>query len=894
MASFPRPFVPPILKEAAELKIDELNRSKEAFKNRYYGNPSIPAAGNNPLERVMALLEEMKKQDSHLEDDLDLSAMTRFIEQAKNDRSISELKILRFERQLLDKISVESNRLDVSSFHAELLREAIESENDSELMTVKLEKTALEDEFEMVEGELETAFESFEKHAFTAKETDADKLEQYLENLFEKDAGKKALRRIRNAMGQYGENFIDGFEELDEDDLEWCIKDIIQDSLISEDKKKTLQEYLQSPIAFRELKSTLLMKIRSARQWNWQDATKGLPITTRKDPEGKYRIVVNEGIVDTLLLRCIALGWSIKLRAVLTELIADTSVWIREQCVPVDELERREYYLFPPRPPKKKGNTRIWPYWRVIDNERFLNYKSDIFLSRLPRYEGVVPYVPSLQETQADLMKYLAAELRIREAFDGKAHMLAGNFHSFASSLPHKTILTLLKFVGVPELWIDFFTRFLAAPLNMGPVLRSTPDQVLTRKCGVPTTHGMDILFGELALFFLDFAIHKETKSYLYRLHNNWHFVGNTEQCATASRIVHEFGEHLGLAEAHSFQPSRTSIGFVNFLAGPGKPVSFVIDYNSVEAYAVKAKKQLAACASVIDWIRTWNLTVGNYASHLFGPLINAFGKDHLEAVIKAYNRIHEIIFEGSNLTNHLRRLTAERIRISLLDPPSSFEALLYLPTAYGGLGVQNPYITLNLAKPIMEDPASDMKIYLTHEKSFYDLAKSIFDSMTPEARERKLEGIFEDDKARQESVFTSRSVHEFMTFAEFTAYRGALEYPLLQEYPPYRPFHPRTTPPNMSSEYLNLLQERIEYVPHPRKVYKNVNKLAGPDMKMWNKLSGEERWVVQLYFEECVERYGGLEIWNREMAPVEVLKVVRGEEDDYEDDMSVSDITES
>ena len=50
------------------------------------------------------------------------------------------------------------------------------------------------------------------------------------------------------------------------------------------------------------------------------------------------------------------------------------------------------------------------------------------------------------------------------------------------------------------------------------------------------------------------------------------------------------------------------------------------------------------------------------------------------------------------------------------------------------------------------------------------------------------------------------------------------------------------------------------------------------------------------MYEDECFERYGGMEIWCGEAVPLEVFRLVRGEEDDGDDgddEGSVSDVTE-
>ena len=79
------------------------------------------------------------------------------------------------------------------------------------------------------------------------------------------------------------------------------------------------------------------------------------------------------------------------------------------------------------------------------------------------------------------------------------------------------------------------------------------------------------------------------------------------------------------------------------------------------------------------------------------------------------------------------------------------------------------------------------------------------------------------------------------------------------------------------------LLSEPIEHIVSDDIVGDHVAKCAGTGrMKRWWVMSGEERWVVQMWGEECVERYGGLKVWVESHVPVELVRVVRG--DDGED----------
>lgn len=56
-------------------------------------------------------------------------------------------------------------------------------------------------------------------------------------------------------------------------------------------------------------------------------------------------------------------------------------------------------------------------------------------------------------------------------------------------------------------------------------------------------------------------------------------------------------------------------------------------------------------------------------------------------------------------------------------------------------------------------------------------------------------------------------------------------------------------------------------------------------DLKDWYRVSQLEKWTLQLYSEECFERYGGLEIWWVEGMPVEVYNSLRGHMSDDDDD---------
>lgn len=937
MTSCPPINATPLLREAAELKFEEFSRVKQAFAQRYHLDGERPTDGS-PLKRVTTLLEKIKKVDPYLELDDDLLVMARYVEQAKDDRSVSESKLLKYEDQLWNKLRRHLNRLEVSSLHMDLMREAMDPATSSPSLGSKLEKMTADDDFEVVESELEEVLEEFEKDTLTVKDIDVEAIEEYLASLFDTSDRKRALERLREDIKLYGNEMIERCGDLDQDFLMWCIMDLLKNDLISEEKRKILESYAQSPIIVRELVTTLNFK--SVRHWNWKNFNQGLPVAARKNAEGQYCITVEEEILDMLFLHTTAISWAMKLKELLKN-FARSNGLVGNQHLTLEELDKREFFLLgprrpivnlpqyypPPAPPvpfhydspapfnvpRRKQKKRLYPvppppvvipqpspppppppsFFTSMNDERYRVYMRDFFMSRLPTKIGSTPSVPRPADTEANLIKSLAIDAKLRDAFDGKAHIASMRFDNLAPSLPHKTILAVLKFLGVPETFLEFFTRFLEAKLNFGPAVHGAPDRIVQRTRGTPAGHGMSLFFTETVLFFVELAVNSKTGSLLYRMGDRCHFVGTQSQRHGAVDAICRFVSVMGLKLDEKLATDELSIGFLTLKSHGAQPVSYAsfdIMTSKVEAYAHHMKKRLATCRTVLEWIRTWNGYVGEYAANLFGPLVGVFGPAHIQAVKQAYNRMYDIIFEGSTLTNHVKNLLTSHLDCDLGNPAFALEAIIYLPQAYGGLGVKNPFIALNLAHNLKDDPDEVIRAYLKSEDAYYTCAAERYAAMKPHAREKMLNSVFNDDKDLIDAALgPDRDLSVFPTKDEITADRERAPYVHLPlKYPDCK----RAPTPLLATVYENLSREFSDRIFASEKVSVEISHLSrNGNMKAWYRLSGEDRWVLQMYADECFERYDTLEIWHAESVPVEILKALRGhifdDDDDDDDDAS-------
>lgn len=935
----------PLLREAAELKIAEFDQWKSDFDTRYgIGNPQSNDVALR--ERVDNLVRVIKLFDSHLEHDEDLTIIACHVEQAETDTCLSNDKLRKFEEQLLDKLHKQRNRYEATSFHLDLMKEAMDASQASMASSsAKSESTDSEDGFDIIDNGLEELLEKFEGETFIGKDVDAEALEEYLATLMgAKDSC--ALNTLRNGMRRYGEDILDGDVEIDEEDLQWCIVDLLKNDLINSERREVLQGYIQNSVALKELLSILNM--RSIRHWNWNNADKGLPVTTRQDSEGRIHITVEEDLVDMLFLHCNAIGWAQKLKDCMEDFMRSNPV-VDRQRLSHDEQRKRDFFLemmplepltdeegyppapLPPPPPppmchlrgvyvlpvrplkkKKQGNKYpkvlppppplppqiitlppppppslppLPPYfhlppmpmfsYEVLDEKRRRTYLHDFFMARLPSQDGCRPKITAFEKVQANLIRTLAAEMKIRDAFGGQCSCLAMEVQSLASTLQHQTVLVILKFLGIPETFLDFFARFLAAELNLGPSVRGTPDRILARACGVPGQHGMELLFTEAVMFFAELAVEKKTGAHLYRIEDKCYFVGTEKQRQECEQELSRFSNHTKI------DFNDVSTGFEQFDIGCLELTANTvgINHSMVEDYAHRAKKQLSAQTAVYDWVTVWNKTIGTYGAHLFGPLIQLFGKSHLEAVKTAYQQIFDIVFEGSNLTEHLGHLLRTRSDFARTCPPLALEAMMYLPQAFGGLGVKNPFITLSLAREMSAGPNALIQEYLDVESTYYNAALRNWSNVEPAHISKKLSSIFQNNnEAIAAALGTDCAVGTFFSKEDLTKHREHTLFPCIPPtlLHPAPASHAPTPIPYLVGLYQALLTEPVDEILASERVIDNVREFS--TSKRWNQLRPEDKWVLQMYGDDCFERYGTLEMWCEKYIPRYCMTIVRGD----------------
>ncbi|CAN9203983.1 unnamed protein product [Alternaria alternata] len=924
--------ITPTIRQAVELRLEELEHTKQSFEQRYVldakqsGEPSV-------VRRIERLLEEIENLDPKFDkEDGNWTSETtkRCIEQARDDGIITENKLLKLEKGLLDKLIRFRNRMEVSCLHSRLMKEALDTETTT--TATKLGDMALEDDFEVIDDDRKDALKYFESSCSRQMNVHSSSIDEYLWGLFTGE--EDYVHAIRYGMQAYGSDLSNGNIEVDQKTLIWIITDLIRSERISQERKETLINYLQSPDALLEV--TAILNMRGYREWNYKNAEVGLPVDTRKTIHGQHYVHVEVEIIDMLFLHCCAFRWATKLNECLRDYVDKSKAF---QVAPLTraDADRRSFFFDntslmppppfgytgfpcppPPPPEPKKGCRRrktkprtmrlapsIVPAPHVIqvppppppdtltdvESVRRDDYQKHFFMSRLPKHDGDVPKMTSSKDIQARLIKTLAVECNIRKAFDDKVNALTVKFDSLASTLPHCAIITVLRFLGVPEVFLSLFNRALKPKLSIESSTHEAATTI-TPERGLSFGYSMEIFFSEAVLFFLDLAIRKATRSYMYRVHDHCYFVGTQVQTNHAEEAIVRFSQVMGMKFRSFSSGDELSVGFltINLRTTSPHDTSIIvgIDDSEVALYAANAKLRLKSCSTVLEWVREWNDTVGTYAAHLFGPLANVFNEEHREMIKETYRRIHSIVLDGSDLTRCVAKVLKPSVSCKLEHGLPDLEPIIYLPQAYGGLGVKNPFVTIAFASNANESAAVKIRDYLNIEAAYYTKASERYSNQMPFLNQQKIVTVFDNDLSRMiealgSEIKTDVSIHSlpFMAKAEMMKHRERAKFPC-----DFTNWSEPVKTPDLVQLYRDLLDEPVNDIEDIEMVEQEINRLSlTEDLKPWDELSQEDRWVLQLYNEECFERYGSLDIWWAKGIPVVVYSDLRGHLLDDDDD---------
>lgn len=864
------PYLSRTLQSLTRSKIHELEKQRETYETRKAETLATASKCPTLRERVAQLLVGTKKLSQGAESDNEIANIEHWVDQARFDSTIPSEKLKGFETHLRDRLDAYSRKLNLADLYSRLLTEWMNPPSKNEDAT---NHPSEDEDFEIVDERqkerLKQLCDQFEDMVFNPCETSSDEIISFLQALFTGENGLKSLESLRSKVSAESQAIWDQKDPFTVESLSRCIRGIRTEEIVSEQKQQTLKHFLDNKVVLNEIADVLNMRYADLRNWDWHADSEGVPVLPRQQLNGKYRIWMDDDVLETIFVEHICMRLCKMLKDILKMFIEDEEAVLDVPTKPRmtrhDRLRRRYY---------------CGEQWDGgLEACRKAEFQKDFFLAALPdgersswNYDEDGDMEQERKSVKQMLLRKVVTETLLARHLHGEAVVIQSDLQWYATSIPHSTVYTALKFVGFSEDWVEFFRKYLETPLNMDKSFEGH-DRVGPRKRrrGIPIAHASEKIIGELILFYMDLAVRRKTGVLLYRLHDDIWLFGEPERCAQSWEVMQRFANITGLAFnknktgsvylssstnpsiASRLPPNSVKIGFLVLDPSSG---DWVIDYSQVETHINQLKTQLDQCNSLLSWIRTWNSCIGRFFKNTFGEPAYCFGRPHIDAILTSYENMYKAIFgtkdnRGGTLTEYLRSEINSRFGVS--DIPDAF---FFLPEKLGGLGVRNPFVSIFLLRQhLQKSPQELVELFLKSELTEYETAKKKFEKKSPNQRLRLLERL-RAETSSEEEVASSREMHTFMTFAEWTQFRDETSssltalYQQLMDIPGQKP--PGTT-------------EKVEAA--LRKAQEEFGLQC---------IDAEGKWILYMYAEDLLTKFGGLNLVDKQFLPTGVLDMVK------------------
>ncbi|KAL8773571.1 MAG: hypothetical protein Q9209_001676 [Squamulea sp. 1 TL-2023] len=896
-------------------KLNFLKDQHNAYEKKKQATRDAVQAESDLSNQLRILLDALVLHDVPAAvTDLSTDNVGRFLNQRRNDPSVSTALLQGWKIDLEKCLDIKSHKYEYASLFGQLVTEWLEKPNHVPALQRRSSSDSSEDgsqdSFEPVgRQEMYDQQRQWESLVFDAKKkSDPEAIKAYLSTLFGSTTKSKKLTKspLENLRVRVQDFDLGVF---DMQDVKWCINGLLKVDLLSPTKRAALSDIKDNELVLEEMVDVLNIQLEDLDSWTWGD--KPVAVESRRQVNGKYRVYMDEEILQALLLQFIGVKWAVHLKDSFVKFY-HSGAWTQSSYRALDRKARSRREGFLGTAARATSTVR---------NERRTDYERDYFLTQLPSTinEGIRDYADngwvcankdvsanevvwannddsanndvsnkkapanikqSPAEIKQSLFHLVTTESLLNTSLYGSFTILQSDFEWFGPSLAHSTIFTVLEFYGVSDRWLKFFRKFLEAPVKF---IQDGPDApTMIRTCGIPIDHALSDALGEAVLFVLDFAVNQATQANLYRFHDDLWFWGQEDVCVKAWETIEDFSSKFGL----SLNPQKT--GAVQITEGSSAPKlskslpkgevhwgfltldssgQWVINDQDVDQHIEELRRQLLACKSVFATVQAWNVYVSRFLASNFGRPQNCLGQRHIDMVINTFDKIQQRLFTesfgASSMADYLKRIITERFNVKDI-----MDGFLYFPSEIGGLDLRNPLIPLLLVREVEGTTAEKERRVGDHKKQKYPKewiqeAFEIDEAYYETCKKRYEEGnvISTSDKA-----YRPKEDEPFMSLEEFNLYREETSTALLNAYRSLRQ-EPTVKDVGFTSDVLAALMR----LPDLRETSSGIHSTLGS-------MTSYYKWVAQLYGGDVLKKFGGLRMGEKKLLPIGLVTMLKGE----------------
>ncbi|KAG6916815.1 hypothetical protein DXG01_005197 [Tephrocybe rancida] len=822
------------------IKLQELEKQRLSYQEHAKVLEEAEACGDNLVAKVELLLKAVESwsgsgsvgSHSNLGNKLNLANLRLWLPQAKQDPNFSVDTLRSWIDTLETHIRHSLMRFDCAKLFGNLFNEWIASGDSSTNNITPSDDTesVLSADFEKVgRQEMHDQLDKLTSIIFDDVAIDTNALEVYLSDLFSGEEATQVLEALRKRIDSFQTHLTR--HVFTSDSVEDIIRGLLASGLMDEGKRATLAEFLDNPTVLEEVASVLTMRMASLETWSWP--AEGMAIEMRRHLNGKYRAFTDPEIVDALLLQHIGISWQVELKAAFQGVL-QSKAWKNTYTTSAEETKNISRQLH-----EDLNSNSIHQRRRMDRLESFFLGQLSSSASNPSTYDDLLdtPDTESANSPAANkqkLLRIMATEAQLNSALHGSHAVVRSDLEWFGPSLPHQSILTVLRFFGVSEKWCSFFQRFLRAPLRF----KGDPT-VRTRLRGTPISHALSVVCGEVLLFGMDFAVNQKANGlFLYRMHDDlWLWDANAAKCSAGWKEMNVYANLVGL----KFNASKTGSAWIGEAEPAGLPTGdirwgflrfdqtearFIIDQKDVDLHIIELRRQLASTKSVFGWVNAYNKYMAFFMRNFGGRPATCFGDVHTTDIIDTIARIQKELFpdDQGGAVSCLRSVIETRFGVG--DLPQGY---FYLPISNGGLGLRHPMVEMFALRQDECDGPQFFDALLKSDEKRYTAAKEEWDS-----------------------VYMSRG--NFMTLEKYLSLR-------------------ETWLPEWRRCYDDMLKVKnlaqVQRTPL-------VESFLSQATTGWDSLDWYEHWIVSLYGEEVVKRFGGWEVVDSTLIPLGMVQLFR------------------
>ncbi|KAF7301583.1 hypothetical protein MIND_00723800 [Mycena indigotica] len=834
-----------------EIKLAELEKQRLAYMEHSAVLQKAAALTNDLPGRVELLLNAVRSwrgsgavnYHTILAGKLDLASIDLWLLQARKDPGFSPEVVRDWADTLEAHIRHSITRFEFAKLFGGLFNEWLASGDSVTAKSSSLDAspatdTTAEAFVEVGRKEMYEQQERFKSLIFQTKNIDTAALTDYLSALFV-GPSIEILDKMREGMLEFAQELEK--KTITADDMTWIIKSLLASDQMAESKRQTIREFAQNPTVLSEIATVMNMRLANLEAWTWP--TQGAQVDMRRHLNGKYRFFTDPDVLDALFLHYIGIMWQVKFKQDATELFS-SKAWKQEfQPFTHAQTQSRSSFFG-----EHANNASIHSHRQTLRKDHFLLGQLASSVESTPVYDedGIADQtqIPASHVKQ-ELLHLVATESYLNRTLHDTFTVVATDFEWFGPSLSFDTISTCLAFFGVPDKWLQFFRRFLEMPLYFKEDKPGEGTRI--RQCGTPLSYSLSAFFGEVVLFGLDYAVNQRAGGlFLHRIHDDvWLWNADSNKCVQAWAEIQNYSSLAGLtinqkktgavcvgaSVAPELPVGDIRWGFLKFNAEQGR---FIIDQAEVDVHIVELRRQLAATKSAFGWINCWN----RYAAFLsrnfgarptksFGPAL-CLGQAHLDDMIDTLARIQRELFHsesGFGAVNHLRAVIEQRFGVT--DLPDGY---FYFPISSGGLELRNPLIELLAVRDaFIQDPAGQFLAQMKADQEAYDTLQESW---------------------AEKPTYSSYPIGKaFPPFAEYASYR-------------------ETGLRSWQVRYQSLMNTA-----HPTQLT-IPNGLQTPRA---NQMDFYDRWVLAMYGDQILKKFGSLEPVDADLIPVGLVHLFSG-----------------